>query len=280
MASKADAVHLSVWRGAQDLWLDVFVAFNFLCLSGDILLAHGSNHFRNHAEYIPLGISPAAGVLVLAGLALRVRSRQWTAWKFFGYTAAWLSIAVGVAGVIYHLDSGFFYVRTIKSLTYAAPFVAPLAYVGLGCLLLMNRMVAAHSREWAEWVLFLAMGGFVGNFGLSLTDHAINGFYHRSEWIPVVSSALAVGFLLVLLMLPATRAFLWLCAFVLLFQMFVGGLGFLLHVIADRQGPSVSLYQNVISGAPPLAPLLLPNLAILGLLGILALDRNQQPSPA
>jgi hypothetical protein len=280
MASKADVVPPSVWRGAQDLWLDVFVAFNFLCLTGDIILAHSSNHFRNTAEYVPLCVSPAASVLVLAGLALRVRSRQWTAWKYLGYLAAWLSIAVGVAGVIYHLDSSFFYVRTIKSLTYAAPFVAPLAYVGLGCLLLMNRMVKTHSREWAEWVLFLALGGFAGNFALSLTDHAINGFCRSSEWIPVVSSALAVGFLLTLLLLPGTRAFLCLCAIVLLFQMLVGGLGFMLHVIADRQGPSLSLYQNVISGAPPFAPLLLPNLAILALLGILALDRNQQPSPA
>ncbi len=279
MANKADVVP-SVWRGAQDLWLDLFVAFNFLCLTGDIVLAHGSNHFRNTAEYVPLCISPAAGVLVLAGLALGVSSRQRTAWKYLGYAAAWLSIAVGVAGVVYHLDSGFFYVRTIKSLTYAAPFVAPLAYVGLGCLLLMNRMVKTPSREWAEWVLFLALGGFAGNFALSLTDHAINGFYRSSEWIPVVSSALAVGFLLTLLLLPATRAFLWLCALVLLFQMFVGGLGFMLHVIADRQGPSLSWYQNVISGAPPFAPLLLPNLAILGLLGILALDRNQRASPA
>src|SRR5437867_3776648 len=203
MTSKADIVPASVWRGAQDLWLDVFVAFNFLFLTGDIILAHGSNHFRNTAEYVPLCISPAASVLVLAGLALRVSSRQWTAWKHLGYVAAWLSMAVGVSGVVYHLDSGFFYVRTIKSLTYAAPFVAPLAYVGLGCLLLMNRMVKTHSREWAEWVLFLALGGFAGNFALSLTDHAINGFYRSSEWIPVVSSALAVGFLLTLLLLPA-----------------------------------------------------------------------------
>lgn len=95
-----------------------------------------------------------------------------------------------------------------------------------------------------------------------------------------MSSALAVGFLLTLLLLPATRAFLWLCVLVLLIQMFVGGLGFILHVIADRQGPSLSLYQNVINGAPSFAPLLLPNLATLGLLSILALGGNQQPRPA
>ena len=46
-------------------------------------------------------------------------------------------------------------------------------------------------------MLLLALGGFVGNFVFSLTDHAQNGFFNPLEWIPVVSSALAVGFLLV-----------------------------------------------------------------------------------
>jgi undecaprenyl pyrophosphate phosphatase UppP len=65
--------------------------------------------------------------------------------------------------------------------------------MGLGCLLLMNGMVPARSEEWPKWVLFFATAGFAGNFVLILTDHAVNGFFHRSEWIPVISSALAVG---------------------------------------------------------------------------------------
>ena len=58
-----------------------------------------------------------------------------------------LSVLVGLAGVLYHLESRFFLDRPLKSLTYAAPFAAPLAYSGLGFLLLMNRMVAARSME-------------------------------------------------------------------------------------------------------------------------------------
>jgi hypothetical protein len=34
-----------------------------------------------------------------------------------------------------------------------------------------------------------------GNFALSLTEHAENGFFHWTEWIPVASSAFAVGVL-------------------------------------------------------------------------------------
>ena len=64
-------------------------------------------------------------------------------------------------------------------------------HTGLGLLLIANRMVDSQSPEWAYWILLLALGGFVGNFVFSLTDHAQNGFFHPIEWVPVVSSALA-----------------------------------------------------------------------------------------
>jgi len=56
-------------------------------------------------------------------------------------------------------------------------------------------------------------------------------------------------------------------------QIAVGVSGFVLHGLADLHGPSHSFVQNVIHGAPPFAPLLIPNIALLGLLGLLALDR-------
>src|SRR5581483_2935056 len=95
---------------------------------------------------------------------------------------------------------------------YAAPFAAPLAYTGLGLLLIMNRMVADDAPEWPYWVLLMALGGFFGNFIFSLTDHAQNGFYHWTEWIPVITSACAVGFLLAPFLTPVERPFLILCA--------------------------------------------------------------------
>jgi hypothetical protein len=111
-----------------------------------------------------------------------------------------------------------------------------------------------------------------------LTDHAINGFFVWAEWIPVVSSALAVGFLAALLAREASGGFLLLAAGVLLVQILIGGLGFLLHIRADLRGPAPTLFENVVNGAPPFAPLLLPNLSILGLLGIIALLRDPSDS--
>jgi hypothetical protein len=261
------------WAGAHDLWLEVFLLFNFACLTGDILLAHSENSFRNPAEYIPLGFSGAAAILLFVGLVSRVKSQSLLLWKWFGYGIGWISVAVGIAGVAYHLESSFFYERTLRSLTYAAPFAAPLAYVGLGCLLLMNRMVPFPTTEWAKWTLLFTLGGFAGNFGLSLSDHAVNGFYHWTEWIPVFSCALAVGFLIILFAGAGSGQSFKPCALVLVLQIIVGVAGFFLHGQADLHGPSASLVQNVIHGAPPFAPMLLPNLALLGLLGLLALDR-------
>jgi hypothetical protein len=182
---------------------------------------------------------------------------------------------LGLAGVIYHLDSQFFYERTIRSLTYAAPFAAPLAYTGVGMLLLLDRMVPGDSLDWARWIVFLAMGGFFGNFVLSLTDHAGNGFFHWTEWIPVVSSSFAVAFLAVFFMTPVTRRYLLICAGVLLLQAVVGAAGFLFHLEADLHGPSRSFFQNVVDGAPPFAPLLLPNLMILGAIGLWGVGKQE-----
>ena len=72
---------------------------------------------------------------------------RWPAvWKDLGYLVGWLAVLVGLTGVILHLESHFFYERTLRSLTYSAPFAAPLAYTGLGFLLIMNRMVDPEIR--------------------------------------------------------------------------------------------------------------------------------------
>src|SRR5215831_10114837 len=169
-------------------WLvEAFVVMNYGGLVGDIYLAHSTNRFRVPAEYIPLYFSMAAAALLAAGLLLRPRAPA--IWRYVGYVVGWAGIAVGLAGVVLHLDSRFFFERTIRSLTYAAPFAAPLAYTGLGLLLVANRLVDDRTREWADWMLLLALGGFIGNFVFSLTDHAQNGFFRQAEWIPVASSA-------------------------------------------------------------------------------------------
>jgi hypothetical protein len=263
-----------------ELLLELFVASNLAVLAADIVLAHSVNQFRKPAEYIPLYFSAAAPVLLLVGVLARWRWRFHAAWRDLGFLVGWLAIAVGLAGVVYHLQSSFFADRTLRSLTYAAPFVAPLAYTGLGFLLILNRMVPARTAEWGRWVLLLATGGFFGNFVLSLTDHATNGFFLNTEWIPVASSALATGFLVVPVFMVVTRRYLDLCLAVLGLQALVGIVGFWFHLRMNFYTPGVSLFEKSVYGAPPMAPLLFPNLVALALIGLWELAAHMPDEPA
>lgn len=254
------------WFLRPQIWIEFFAIANIGFLTFDIFLAHSVNQFRNYAEYIPFFFSATAPLVLIFALAVRYR---WPAvWKDLGYFVGWIAILVGLTGVVLHLESHFFFERTIRSLTYSAPFAAPLAYTGLGFLLIMNRMVDPDTEEWAGWVLFLTLGGFIGNFIFSLADHAGNGFFNPFEWVPVAASAIAVGFLTVPLVTRVSRAFIDLCAAILLLEAGVGLWGFLLHASGNLRGPSVHPFDNFIYGAPPMAPLLFPNLMVLGIIAL------------
>jgi len=266
------------WVHNPVLWVELFATVNLAILAVDIVIAHSVNHFGKPAEYIPLYMSIAAPAVLVVLIALRWIGGFRSPWRDVGYLVGWLSILVGLGGVLYHLESRFFLDTTLKSLTYAAPFAAPLAYTGLGFLLLVNRMVDAKSPEWARWVIFMALGGFFGNFVLSLTDHASNGFFARTEWIPVISSAFATGFLIVPLVMQVTRRFLDLCLIVMIVQALVGILGFWFHMQANLIEPGHTLWEKLVNGAPPLAPLLFPNLVGLALIGLWALIPHLEES--
>jgi hypothetical protein len=254
------------WWIRPQIWIEGFAILNVGFLTFDIHLAHSVNQFRNHAEYIPLIFSGSSPLFLLFGLAARYR---WPAvWKDLGYLVGWSAVLVGLTGVVLHLESHFFYERTLSSLTYSAPFAAPLAYTGLGFLLIMNRMVDPESLEWAQWILLFTLGGFVGNFVFSLADHAENGFFNPLEWVPVVASAIAVGFLTVPLMMRVSRKYIDVCIAILLLEAGIGLWGFALHAAGNLRGPSVHAFDNFIYGAPPMAPLLFPNLTVLGLIAL------------
>ena len=265
------------WWNQPELWVEVFVILNLGFLTFDIYLAHSVNQFRNPAEYIPLLFSATSPVVLIVALTQRTRRRIW--WKILGHLVGWSAILVGLTGVILHLESSFFYERTIQSLTYSAPFAAPLAYAGLGFVLIMNRMVDPESVEWARWILLFTMGGFIGNFIFSLADHATNGFFLAVEWVPVVASAVAIGFLCVTLLTEVPRWFIDLNAAVLILEAGVGLWGFVLHTMANLRGPSVHAFDNFVFGAPPMAPLLFPNLTVLGVIGLWQLRNKACAEP-
>ena len=261
------------WLRRPRTWVELFVLLNLGGLAPDIFLAHSVNAFHSRAEYTPLVFSLAAPMLLLPALwALAVR--RLAIWRWLGFLVGGTAVLIGITGLVLHLQSQFFQQWTLASLVYAAPFAAPLAYTGLGSLLIMNRMVADKETEWAQWVIFFALGGFAGNFIFSLTDHAQNGFFHRTEWIPVISSAVSVGFLIMPLLVKTDRAFLRLCGLVMLAQAAVGALGFGFHALADWHNVGENLFQRIVHGAPIFAPTLFCDLAVLAGIGLWVLGRK------
>lgn len=260
------------WRAVE-----VFIIGNLGFLALDVWVAHSVNRFDREPEWIPFYFSLAAPVFLLAA-AMLWRPLPRVA-RGLGFLVGWTSTIVGVAGMVFHLQSHFFEQETIRNLVYTAPFVAPLAYAGLGMLIILDRMVDESSLEWVQWVLFLALGGFAGNFVLSLADHAQNGFFNRMEWIPVGVAALACAFLLMIVLYPTDASLRRVTWWVLLLQILTGIAGFAFHLRANlaQQG---TLWERFLYGAPIFAPLLFANLAILAAIGLWAAPLNRHPEPA
>ena len=248
------------------LLVEMFAFGNLTFLALDIYLAHSINQFAHPAEWIPIVFSATIPFLLIPGILQR---RHRTGFNLrAGNVVGGLSVLVGVVGMALHLDSGFFQAQTLKALVYAAPFAGPLSYTGVGLLLILNRLESARSPAWSVWVVFLAMCGFLGNLALSLGDHAQNGFFEATEWIPVFASAYGFSFLFIAIWYQRDTAFLKACVGVMGVQILVGILGFGLHLMADVHGPAQKLTENVIHGAPIFAPLLFANLAILAMIGL------------
>jgi hypothetical protein len=279
-------LHADDWWANPLLWVELFLVANLAFLAVDIGLAHAVNAFEHRAEWIPIGFSPAATCLLLLAMLIggplpvlpgsdgtgRARWRTRLA-RAIGLAVGWGSVVVGIVGLLWHLTGDFFQQETLKNLVYTAPFAAPLAYAGLGLLLILDRMVDSRSMEWARWVVLLAAGGFLGNFVLSLADHAQNGFFYPSEWTGVVSGAVAFGFLVAAVITYDSLPLLTTNLALMGIQVVVGLLGFALHALGNLRSQAASPWDAFIYGAPVFAPLLFADLALLAVLGLWAQAR-------
>lgn len=257
--------------------VEIFIVANVAFVGADVALAHAANAFARADEWVPIAFSALATLLLAPQLFSKALRQRMTPLTFAVATAC---VGVGIAGMLFHLSSAFFQAQTLHELVYSAPFIAPLAYVGVGLLLLLNRMEQPEGLEWARWVVFLAFGGLAGNLGLSLLDHAQNAFFRPVEWVSVASSAFAAAFTLMAVVLPRDRRLLQATLWVLALDAAVGVLGFALHTLANLGRPGTTLQQRFLYGAPAFAPLLFADLALLAALGIWALLSIREPAKA
>ncbi|AKV00378.1 hypothetical protein AKJ09_07041 [Labilithrix luteola] len=251
----------------------IFALFNIAFLAVDILLAHRENAFAKPAEWVPVVFSAMATLLLVPG-ALG-SDRPWVV--LCERLVGWGSIAVGLVGMVFHLESAFFEEQTLRNLVYSAPFIAPVSYAGVGLLIILLRSgdpaVRPDGPSFGPWLVVLALFGFAGNFALSVLDHAQNGFFRPSEWIPVASSALAISTLVVTLAQP-NRSNIRLAFFVMGLQVVVGTLGFVLHSLASLSGSAASFIDRFVYGAPAFAPMLFADVALLAAIGLWVMARR------
>ena len=96
--------------------LEGFVLANYAFLVLDVFLAHSVNRFRHWAEWLPFVFSIAATVLLAAAGQRRGGPIPGSYAHRVGFVVGFGSIALGVAGVAYHLESQFFSRWTLRSL--------------------------------------------------------------------------------------------------------------------------------------------------------------------
>ena len=125
------------WIYDRAVLLELFVIINLSFLALDVFIAHSVNSFAHRAEWIPFIFSLVAPVLLLLTL-FRGQGRMK---RCVGHGVGWVSVFVGIGGLLFHLESQFFTDLTVKSLIYTAPFIAPLSYAGIGLLLIMHHTV-------------------------------------------------------------------------------------------------------------------------------------------
>ncbi|MFA6237593.1 MAG: hypothetical protein WC635_09730 [Bacteriovorax sp.] len=253
--------------------LDIFIIANFFFLTFDIIYAHSINRFEHWGEWIPLILCVFATIILGINFFLERRFKSYIT-IFFGS----VSLFVGVYGAVFHLDSQFFQAQSIKSLIYTAPFVAPLSFSALGLLLFLNLMVSSMGRDWGRWIIWFSYLGFLGNYILSLCDHEQNGFYYVSEWIPVVSSSLVIGFIPYFIS-PNRSNFIYKSCYILVATQFiVGFMGAIIHLQSILRYSNVheTFIEKIRYGAPIMAPLLFCNLALLMFIGMRAYESDDK----
>jgi hypothetical protein len=186
----------------------------------------------------------------------------------------WCSVVIGIAGLVLHLESQFFQRWTLASLVYAAPSAAPLAYTGIGLLLIMNRSVDADGLEWPLWVIFLALGGFVGNFIFSVTDHGAKRILPSQRMDSGLQQRTGRRFHVCPIGHPGEPIVCaCLCgAHAVSSSGRLGGIG--LHLHADVHGVGPTLFDRIVYGAPVFAPMLFPDLVLLASIGLWVLYRR------
>lgn len=272
-----------------------FVGVNLLFLGLDTFLGHVIDGVIRAYEWIPVFHGPLAGLVVL-WVVFRPRPSRGEVVLLLLALAS--SLAVGLMGTAFHWQramlvrggtSGSF----LEWLIFAPPAAGPSAFMGVALIGLLAALheVPRDSGQMDLWglvqfrapltktqqLLWLVGLGYAGATLSSALDHARSGFVHPTTWIAVLAGAFATAVTLGRASsrkpTPADDSVHFWTNVAL---MGVGVLGFAMHLDANLTGRGEISLERLVSHAPVMAPLLLVNLGLLGLIAVMR--PSAQPS--
>ncbi len=246
------------------------VGLNVLFTGADVYFAHHLDRPETSAQWVPVYFSAVGGLfLVVLGLMKNLEALG----RIVHQTWLWLSIAVGVVGLFFHLTMDVGDQDLLKSFVYSAPIAAPLVYAGVSLfgLIVLEPAHRFTKIRRSQVLMLIVSGGFAGNTILSILDHERDHFFNAMEWAPVVASLFATFHCFLLALRSewsdTDRGYLF---GTLWMQFFVAGVGFYLHARAGLALPAGEGVHRFFYNAPIFAPLLLANVAVYGMLTLLA----------
>jgi hypothetical protein len=280
----------------RDQWMLLMAAMNEFILGVDTYLAHSISGTIRSGEWVPIIFGPIAGLLLFAAGLIALRRRILANLIASGVFMA--SVVVGILGSYFHLQRIILTGApvgeqlTAQLIVFGPPVLGPLTFalvaiLGIsaawqeappdsGRLHLFGKLRLQMPLSKTRAYFFLVAVFVLVTLLSSVIDHAKTNFENTWLWIPTIVGSFAV------LVTTAMGAYArldrgdlitYLAAMALL--VVVGLVGAVLHIQHNLVGQGTIVDERFIRGAPLLAPLLYANMALLGVIVLLAPETDR-----
>lgn len=275
----------------RDQAMLLMAAFNELLLGVETYIAHLISGTIVPYEWIPIIFGPAAAIfLLLAGILAR---RNRPAATVIATTVFMISIIVGLLGAYFHVvrairpAAPLGEIISVPLLVWAPPVLGPLTFALVGLLgisaawveeppdsgtliLLRGRKLSLPYSKTRAYFFITGMGSLATVIS-SVLDHARTDYSNPWLWyatgIGIFSTVVAVY------MGAASRVNRWdylTYMAAMLLMLLTGVLGFVLHIRIDLTTEGIVVFERLLRGAPPLAPLLFADIGMIGLISLMS----------
>lgn len=282
----------------NDLLL-LMVVFMQIGLGVETYLAHLISGSIKPGEMVPIVFGPAAGLLLLVALALRLRRRSIVLPSLMIIAVAVASVIVGIVGTAFHWDR----VLPPQSvagglrwdwLVFAPPVVGPLSFAGVGLLAIVAVLEDTKPEsgkltlpgvitfntplpQTRQFLWLVAFGLYAATLS-SFLDHGRTSFENVFVWTPVILGLF--GSITTTVMAVYERhtksdylTYFW----VMILMILLGVLGLGLHINADLpEGASNIVLERFVRGAPVMAPMLFALIGAFGLITMIGAETDEQ----